>query len=140
MLLSRLLLFAVAVAKSHSTALSERQYDPSNEINCKEYSFSYPEFYLYDPNFTIYTGGTIGDVGFSAYNIATNITFDCYARGVDLSLPANATEWHNCSVPATQFSFSVLGNTFGLRQSWICDNAPEYVNLESSYTYSGTRY
>ncbi|OIW27079.1 hypothetical protein CONLIGDRAFT_707936 [Coniochaeta ligniaria NRRL 30616] len=125
MLLLHLLLSSVTVTKSQSVALSRRQYDPGNEINCKDYSFSYPEFYLYDPSYTIATKNTTGDVGFSAYNIATNITFDCYARGVDLSLPANATEWHDCSVPATQFSFSVLSNSFGLRQTWICDNAPE---------------
>jgi hypothetical protein len=127
MLLLHPLLTAASIAESRTTVLSERQYDPGTNINCKEYSFSQPEWYLYDPSFTMYTGGTSGDVGFSAYNVATNLTFDCYAKGVDLSLPINATEWHNCSVPDTQFSFSALSNSFGLRQTWICDNAPEYV-------------
>lgn len=122
-----LLLFGVSLAQS--TTLSRRQYDPSADFNCKEYSFSYPEWYLYDPNFTIYTGGTTGDAGFSAYNVATNVTFNCYARGVDLSLPINATEWHNCSIPDTQFSFSEQSNSFGLRQNWTCDNGPGYVTV-----------
>jgi hypothetical protein len=84
----------------------------------------------------MYTGGTTGGAGFSAYNIATNVSFDCYAKGVDLALPANATEWHDCSIPDTQFSFSVLSNSFGLRQTWLCDNAKESVGLTYRYDSS----
>lgn len=107
---------------------SRRQYDPSNDLNCKHVSLTAPEWYLYDPNYTIFnytTGGTHGDVGVGAYNVATNVTFTCYARGVDLSLPVDATKWHPCSVPDTEFSFSLESNSFGLRQSWICEDAPE---------------
>lgn len=114
--------------------LSARQYDPGNDVDCKETSFTRPEWYLYDPNYTISnysTGGTHGDVGFGAYNVATNMTFDCYARGVDLAQPINVTEWHPCSVPDTEFTFSVESNRFGLRQSWICDNAPGYYTMKT---------
>ncbi|KAB5542779.1 hypothetical protein GE09DRAFT_1289451 [Coniochaeta sp. 2T2.1] len=124
-MLTLLLFSAATLATGHSTFLSQRQYDPSSEINCKEISLTQPEWYLYDPSFTIFTGGTTGDVGFAAYNVATNVTFDCYARGVDLALPVNRTEWHNCGIPNTQFSFSELSNSFGLRGSWICNDAPD---------------
>jgi hypothetical protein len=130
MLLLLAFLWLAPSAKSESGGLYRRQYDPGNEVNCKEYSFTQPEWYLYDPSFTMFnysSGGTHGDVGFSAYNVATNVTFDCYARNVDLSLPINRTEWHNCSVPDTKFTFSVLSNSFGLQQTWICKDAPEYV-------------
>lgn len=132
MMLTCLLMFMVEYA--YSRQLHPRQYDPSNPVNCKEVSFTAPEWYLYDPNYTVFnytTGGTHGDVGLGAYNVATNLTFDCYARGVDLTRSAEALEWHNCSVPATEFSFSLATNSFGLRQRWICDNAPQYVHEKS---------
>jgi len=129
LLLPLVLLFAAPFGKAQSAALLRRQYDNGDAINCKELSFSGPEWYLFDPNFTMYTGGTTGDIGFSVYNIASNGSFDCYARGVDLSLPGNVTEWHNCSIPDAQFTFRVPSNStsgvIGLRQTWICDNAAE---------------
>jgi hypothetical protein len=73
----------------------------------------------------------VGDVGFSGYNIASNVSFDCHAKGVELTASAEASEWHNCSIPDTQFTFGIPSNssdnvsgTIGLRQSWVCDDAP----------------
>lgn len=126
LLLPYLLILTAKGVDSHQ--LHVRQDDSSNPVNCKDVSFTAPEWYLYDPNYTIFnytTGGTRGDVGVGAYNVATNQTFDCYAGDVDLARPGDAPEWHNCSVPDTEFSFSLDTNSFGLRQRWICDNAPQ---------------
>jgi hypothetical protein len=109
-----------------------RQYDaPSGApIDCKQVSLTTPSWYIYDPRYTLHnfsTGGTQGDAGFGVYNVATNESFECYVRDINLTLTGPESLWHNCSIPNAQFTFDLTAHVIGLEETWTCDNAPTQV-------------
>jgi hypothetical protein len=104
------------------------QSEYPDAVGCREASFSSPRWYLYDPSFLVYnysTGGRTGSAGFAAANSANGKNFDCYAENINL-MP-NETQWYNCSIPSTIFSYNMTAEVFSIKESWVCDEDPTQV-------------
>jgi len=124
MLLLCLFLDLVAAAAVRDLALRAGPADKAASVQCIDVSLSYPRWEITNMVFTAVNysqGNTIGDVAFTARNPALDLSTNCWAEDIELSGKSEA--WHTCTVPGTDFQFSMRNYELTMRGSWDCGDS-----------------
>jgi hypothetical protein len=137
------LIFALHANASTAASIQRRQWapDPGPGVRtpqqCTETSLTNPTWGIFSPVLVAInssSGGTQGDLRFSAVNSATGLTANCIATDINI-YPKGAADlaiWHNCSMPDLVFQFDLESFEMRLRGSWQCDNSSRFAILPRS--------